>query len=177
MIRKILVKLRTVKERNTRLRLMFLVIAGAVIVLTVMVGFAGFFVYLPYDQLVNGPKAAETLKDLEIEFKKIPPLPGAVERRCGSMHKTHQGDVTCEYNTGQNYEEIRAHYSLELESHGWTFIKERPVTIWWHDYGGKEVLYCKGHYTAILQYAGQEEPAVGWTFGFGMSWGLFDECR
>jgi hypothetical protein len=127
-------------------------------------------------KLVNGPKAGEILKDLENEFKMIAPLPNSVESRCNSMHKTHQVDVGCEYKTDKSYDPIRAHYDKELRGHGWMFVKERPVTIWWRDYGGKEALYCKGTYTATLEYSG-EEPGIDSTYSFGMSWGLFDECK
>jgi preprotein translocase subunit Sss1 len=60
MIRKILIELRTAAKRTKRVPLIFAVIAPAVLILIV---FVGFIIYLPYDQLVNGPKAAETLKD------------------------------------------------------------------------------------------------------------------
>ncbi|SRR6266568_3072290 len=149
-------------------------LAGLFIIGTIAL--AGVFVYVPYDRLVNGPIAAQTLKDLEKEFKLIAPLPSAIELRCNSMNKTHQGDVGCEYKASDNYETIRAHYDKELESHGWKFVTERPVMIWSRDYGGKEAFYCKGTYTATLQYAGKE-PGIQYTYGFGLSWGLFDECK
>ena len=168
-------KLRKVGQIKKSAPLMFAVIS-AVLILILLVAFAGLLVYPSYDQLVNGPKAAETLKDLETEFKMIAPLPGAVQVQYGSMHKTHQGDVGGEYRTEKGYEQIRSHYDNELGRHGWTFIKERPVTIWRRDYGGKEAFYCKGIYTATVQYAGAE-PGIEWTYSFGLSWGLFDECK
>jgi len=152
---------------------MLAVIAPALLILALLVGFASL---LAYDQLANGPKAAETLKYLESEFKTIAPPPTALQLRCDSMHKTHQGDVTCEYKTDLRYEQIKAHYDRELKSHGWTFVKEIPVAIWSRDYGGKEAIYCKGIYDATLQYSGAE-PGIEYTFGFTLSWGLSDECK
>jgi hypothetical protein len=160
------------KKGNARRLMLVALVAGGVVLFV----FAGLVVYLTYDELVNGPRATRTLNDLEKQFKGIAPVPGAVEVGYASMHKTHQGHVGSQYKTDRDYKEIRAHYDIELKKYGWTFVKERPVTIWWRDYGGKEAFYCKGTYTATLQYAGME-PGVPWTYSFGLSWGLFDECK
>ena len=95
-IRRILFELRTAAMRTKSVPLRFAAIASALLILIV---FVSLIIYLPYDVLVNGPKAAETLKNLENEFKTIAPPKNASQLRCGSMHKTHQGDVSCEYKT------------------------------------------------------------------------------
>ena len=174
-MKKVLSELRTGKDINKSRRLTF-VTGVVVLAVSSFLALVGLFGYRAYDQRVNGPKAAEILKRLETDFKMIPPLPNAVELRCGSMHKTRQGDVSCEYKTGLPYEQIKAHYDRELRNRGWTFVKERPVKIWSKDYGGKEAIYCKGIYDATLQYAGAE-PGIEWTFGLSLSWGLSDECK
>jgi len=176
MMMKTAASLRTTEKWKRHLPLIG-VLGAAAIGLIALLAFAGLFVYLPYDQAVNGPKAAEIQKDMEGEFKMIEPLPGATQLRYGSMHKTHQGDVGGDYKTDKSYEEIRKYYDRELNNHSWRFVKEEPVKIWRRDYGGKEAFYCKGIYTATLQYSGQEEKDVGWTYSFGLSWGLFDECK
>lgn len=162
-------------QRQNKFLLVALVI-GAVVALIIIAGFASLFVYVPYNRMANGPKADARLKDLETEFRQIAPIPGANQLEVESSHKISVGGVSGDYKTNKSYETIRAHYDKELKNHGWTFMKERPVTIWWHDYGGKEAIYCKGIDAAVLQYAG-EQPGVEWTYHFGMSWGLFDECR
>lgn len=146
-------------------------VAGVFFAVLVVLVLASIFVYIPYDAFVNGPKAVAIQRDLENEFRLIAAAPNTAQLRCGSLHKTHQGDVTCEYKTDLPYEEIKAHYDRELKSRGWTYVKERRVTIWSHDFGGKQAIYCKGVYDATLQYSGTE-PGIEWTFGFTLSWGL-----
>ena len=126
---------------------------------------------------MNGPKADAIQKDIENEFKQIAPPPNSLSIRYGSMHKTHQGDVGSDYRASANYGELRSHYDSELSRHGWKFVKEEPVKIWGKDHGGKQAFYCKGPYTATLEYAGDAENQMGWTYSFGLSWGLFDECK
>lgn len=138
---------------------------------------AAYLVYFAYDQVVNAPRAAGILRNLEDQFKAITPLPNALVVRYGSMHKTHQGHVGSDYKTTRTWDEIRAHYDMELEKHGWRYVKEAKVTSWGHDYGGKQAFYCKDSFAATLQYAGQEEQEMGWTYSFSLSWGLFDECK
>lgn len=121
--------------------------------------------------------ADESLKSLEKEFTLIAPFPDAYRLRYESSHKVSLGSVGAEYRTDKGYAEIRARYDDELKKNGWTFVDEKPVKIWWQDYGGKEAFYCKGRYTATLQYAGRSEEEFGWTYGFDLSWGLKDECR
>ena len=164
---------RSAAEGKNRVAWIFTVIGSIGFILIV---FVGFVVYVSHDQMVNGLKAAETLKYLETEFKMIAPPPNALQLRYNSMHKAHQGDVTCEYKTDLGYESIKAHYDQEMQSRGWTFVRERPITIWRHDYGGKQSIYCKGIYDATLEYSGKE-PGMEGTFAFTLSWGLSDECK
>jgi hypothetical protein len=143
----------------------------------VVVGLGIFFILILYSQIVNRPNADESLKSLEKEFAVIAPISSATRLRYESSHKVSLGSVSADYKTNQSYAQIRAHYGDELKKNGWTFVGEKPVKIWWHDYGGKEAFYCKGRYTATLQYAGQSEEEFGWTYNFNLSWGLGDECQ
>lgn len=121
--------------------------------------------------------AEKKQKKLEQEFAELPPLSQAVVIQHGSMHKVHHGIVSAAYKTGQSYESIKLYYQHELTSRGWNFRKEGGVLYDETDYGGKELLYCKEGYAARLQYAGRQVKEFGWTFSFGMTWGLADECK
>src|SRR5437763_190225 len=125
------------REKQNRLLLAALVV-GAVVALVIIAGFASLFVYIPYNRTVNGPKADATLKDLENEFRHITPVPEATQLGFEFFHKINLGSVGANYRTDKSYKEIRAHYEDELKRNGWRFVKERKVTIWWRDYGGKE---------------------------------------
>ncbi|MFS8085644.1 MAG: hypothetical protein ACMG6H_08445 [Acidobacteriota bacterium] len=144
--------------------------------LVVVVALAGLFIFVRYNLQVRGPEADERLKTLEKEFSLIAPLSDASRLRYESSHKVSLGGVGADYRTDKTYAQIRGHYDNELKKNGWRFVGEEPVTIWWHDYGGKEVSYCKDHNTATLEYSGEWEEA-GWTYSFNMSWGLSDGCK
>ncbi len=124
---------------------------GILLMLVAIVVVLSFF-WLPSLQSANRASADARLKLLEHEFTQIEPLPSAVRLAYESSHKTSLGGVSAEYETDKTYKEIRAHYDKELKRLGWTFAAEKPVTIWWRDYGGKEAFYCKDHNTAMLEY-------------------------
>jgi hypothetical protein len=138
---------------------------------------AAFFGYFIYDQITNNSNANAKLRVLQNEFAQISPPPDDVRIRHGSMHKTNQGDVGSDYKSSKSFEEIRMHYDHELKTRGWEFVKEDKVKIWRQDFGGKQVFYCKGGNTATLEYSGAKEAEFGWTYSFGLSWGLFEECN
>ena len=121
--------------------------------------------------------AERNQKNLEQEFREVPPLAQAVVIQQGSMHKIRHGVVSTAYKTANSYDSIKHYYDHELKSRGWYFSKEGGVLFDGTDYGGKELVYCKNGYAASLQYAGRQEAEFGWTFSFGMTWGLADECK
>lgn len=115
-----------------------------------------------------------TERNIRREFEQIKPMPDAVATRTGTVFKGTHGVISSDFRSEASYQAIRDHYDKELAANGWTFQKEEPVIYRGRDQGGKTALYCKGHYAASLEYAGQLEPELGWTFSFGLSWGLYD---
>jgi hypothetical protein len=166
----------TATERKPKWKPVLLAVSIGVFALVAVVALGSLFILVRHNQLVNSAKADESLKTLEKEFSMIAPIPSASRLRYESSHKISLGSVGADYTTNKSYAQIRAHYDNELKKNGWEFVQERRVKIWWRDYGGKEAFYCKDHYTATLQYAGDWEDA-GWTYTFNLSWGLFDECK
>ena len=118
--------------------------------------------------------AARIRKELISEFDKIQPLPGSERVQYNSLFKIGNGAVSGEYRSSSPYEEIRSRYDAELARAGWKFEREEAVIFDEVDYGGKQAFYCKGLYTATLQYAGRQEEFFGWRYTFGLSWGLHD---
>jgi hypothetical protein len=147
----------------------------AVCSLLVLVALGILLIVIFHRRLATGSEADASLKTLEKDFTLITPLPGAARLRYESSHKGSLGSVSADYRTAQSYLQIRTHYDDELKKTDWIFVGEKPVKIWWHDYGGKEAFYCKGRYTATLEYAGQSEAEFGWTYNLNLSWGL-GEC-
>ena len=141
---------------------------GPAVVLTVI----GLIVY---DHVTNAPKARAIQTVLPAELDSIAPLPGAVLRDRAGSYKARRARVDRTYNTTASYTQIRGHYDAELTKHGWSFHREHRTRVWFRDLGGMETQYCKGSYTASLQYAGRSD---GWTFSLDPSWGgeaLVDE--
>jgi hypothetical protein len=113
------------------------------------------------------------------EFKSIQPLPQAIACDYHASHKTQQSLVGSSYSTKLSFPEIRAYYNAELSRRGWLFQRERTLHDWGRDFGGKSVYYCKGSYTASLEYAG-ENAGSGWNYALEVSWGLgslFDKWK
>jgi hypothetical protein len=121
--------------------------------------------------------AEENQKNLEQEFRELPPSSQFVVTQKVSMHKTQHGIVSAYYKTRESFDSIKHYYQRELTTRGWRFSKEGDILYDGTDYGGKELLYCKKGCAARLQYAGRQETEFGWTFSFGMTWGLADECK
>lgn len=155
------------------------VTASSAAITTVLVSIA---LILGTVSLIHDGSQAEAIADknqksLEHEFRELPPLSQAVVIQHGSMHKSDHGIVSTAYKTGESYESIKFYYHRELTSRGWNLRKEGGVLYDGTNYGGKELVYCKNGYAARLQYAGRQETEFGWTFSFGMTWGLADECK
>jgi hypothetical protein len=136
-----------------------------------------FMQYLNHDERVSGASADVTQNDVEREFQRISPLPLAVPIQHGATHKTHQGVVNTAYKTERSYEAIKAYYDNELTSLGWRLLREVNVRYGGNDYGGKELFYCKGNYTAHVQYAGRQEKQFGWIYSLALTWGLSNGCK
>jgi hypothetical protein len=153
-----------------------LVIIGAILFAVLPVLFAVVFLaYTTYDEIVSEPQSKQFQLDAEKEFRQIQPPPDAVptSNNPSSTRKTHHGVVGMSYRTNLSYPEIRAYYDAELSKHGWKFQREEKVTVWDKDYGGKQVFYSKGKYTAAIYYPG-EDPNADFKYGLDVSWGLHD---
>ncbi|HEX3187897.1 MAG TPA: hypothetical protein VHQ94_24070, partial [Pyrinomonadaceae bacterium] len=92
------------------------------------------------------------------------------------MRWADHGIISAAYKTKESYELIKLHYHNELTSRGWDFRREVDIKYDGHNYGGKELIYCKSGYVAHVQYAGRQETEFGWTFCFAITWGPSDEC-
>ena len=158
---------------------LLVIVGGAALTcILVFVTLAALFMgYMNSQERAAEPVAAQTQSDVEREFQKVSPLPNAIPSQGGSMHKTQQGVVSEAYKTEEDYEAIKAYYDSELARLGWKLIRENNVVYDGQDYGGRERLYCKGVYSAELQYAGRQEKEFDWTYSFALTWGLSQDCK
>jgi hypothetical protein len=146
-------------------------------VVVVLVGITGLGLYVYRNLRVNGQRAEAIQKELEIEFGRIKTPSDTRSLRYSSTYKIHQAEVGSDYLSSFSYQDLRSFYDPELNRNGWRLLKAEPMKLWGRDYSGKQTFYCKGPYTATLQYAGQASDQLGWTYSFALSWGLFDECN
>lgn len=150
----------------------------AIVSVTGSIAFAVLFMqYLNHGQQVATGSADAIQNDVEREFQRISPLPLAVPIQHNATHKTQQGVINTAYKTVRSYESIKAYYNNELSNLDWSFLREANVRYGGEDYGGKELFYCKGNYTAHVQYAGRQETQFGWTYSLALTWGLSDGCK
>ena len=169
-----------VTAQDWKKRWAVIILVGGAAILSVMLSIVFpmlFLLYINHDARESEPVAAQTQYEMEAEFQKIVPLPLSTQVQHGAMHKTHEGIINTAYLTKLSYSEIRAYYDQELGKQGWRFARESEVKYDGQDYGGRERFYCKGNYTADLQYAGRQEKDFGWTYAFTLSWPLSEECK
>jgi hypothetical protein len=114
-----------------------------------------------------------TQRDLRNAFEKIVPPKNDVMTRSGAM----LGLVSADYKSTLSWEEIKSHYSEQFVRQGWRYLLEDPIIYDGHDYGGKEIIYCKPPYAAALQYAGRQESKFGFTYGLSFSSDLHEKCQ
>jgi hypothetical protein len=136
-----------------------------------------FLLHVTKGKQMTEANAEKYQSDMQAEWKKISPLPGAVQKQNGAIRKSDHGIVNQAYKSNLSYPEIKAYYDAELARQGWKFAREGDVEFDGRDYGGKELLYCKDRFTANLQYAGKQETEFGWTYTFSLTWGSSDECE
>src|SRR6267142_4673434 len=122
-----------------------------------------------YDYVANSPRAQAVQSDLRQELESITPLPGAALRERSGSYKSRMAYVGRTYNTTASYTQIRSYYETELARRGWTFHRAHGTRDWFRDFGGVKAEYCKGSYTASLQYAG-DRADYGWVFSLEVSW-------
>lgn len=134
-----------------------------------------FAIFLGYEFIVQEPKAKRAQAELEVEFSSIVALPEALTVSHSASHKTSQALVDATYITSANPADIFKHYDEALKKQGWQPYGVSGTRDWGRDLGGESAYYCKGDYSAQLQYTGQQAN-YGWTYAFSASWGLGD-CR
>lgn len=134
-----------------------------------------FVLFLGYEFMIQLPKAKQVQTQLEIEFNAIHPLPSASIVKDDTSYKARHAVIGATYLTNISPDDIFKYYDGQLRQHGWQLNGTSGVKDWGRDLGGKSAEYCKGDYAAELQYAGQQAN-YGWTYAFGMSWGLHD-CK
>ena len=141
-------------------------------IILLLIFIIGLFGYITYDEMINESFSRQKLSEVEREFHQIQPMTDAVPTSDlqSTTRKAKHVTVGNLYRTNLTYSEIRAYYDAELAKHGWKFQKELKVNgPDGKDYGGKQVFYYKGEFTAFIYHVG-EKPNPEYTYYFRVSW-------
>ena len=114
-----------------------------------------------------------TKAQVENELAEIAPPSGAVIAQHVSVYRWTYGNVGNHYQANLSYDQIRAHYDVELARHGWKFRKHKPLTSWGKDLGESQTCYYKGNRGADIYFTGN--AAVGYRYALNVTWGS-DYC-
>jgi hypothetical protein len=123
--------------------------------------------------LTTSSNSQLTQQELEHELSSLTPPSSAVRTAHHSIFKSDHGNLADDYKSGLKYNELRAYYDAELAKRGWLFKKESPLLSWGANHGEIMAFYCKGQTSAELYYTGQEGSRLGYTYSFGLSWGIY----
>jgi hypothetical protein len=153
------------KGRSLKFKVVFLLLPILIVV----------FAIYSYKKIIPCPKE-RIQQDVQKLFLEIKQMPNStpVEALPRSSYRYCHAITSNQYKGKATDQEVRKYYDDELAKHGWVFQKETNVTIWGHDYGGKEFVYCKGEYTASIETSGQLAAENGWSYSFSISWGLYN---
>jgi hypothetical protein len=147
------------------------ILLGAVIVIAF--GFVA-IVLMSFVRAVR--HAPLTQAEVETELNQIAAPQGAAVTQHNVTNKWAHGNVGDYYRADLSYDQIRAHYDVELARHGWKFQKQVPLTSWGKDMGESQTFYCKGDRTADIYFTGREQSRLGYRYALDISWGLYD-CK
>jgi hypothetical protein len=128
-----------------------------------------------YNVIIRTPKAKQVEEQLEREFNSVALFPQATATHSEKSYKDAQALIVTRYSTDASYSVLRDYYDTELSKHGWRFVSERMVTDWGRDLGGKTAHYCKGEWSADVEYMGQDNAGKS-DYALALSWGL-NECK
>ncbi len=128
-----------------------------------------------YNGIIRTPKAKRVEVQLERELNSVAPFPQATATHSEKSYKDAQALILTRYSTSASYSVLRDYYDTELSKHGWRFVSEQPVTNWGQDLGGKTAHYCKGDWSADVEYVGRDSDGRG-AYVLALSWGI-DQCQ
>jgi len=149
-------------------------VAGLLILGTIVLTVLLFGLYPSKPDAAN-PQAIEA--ELKVQLNEIKSPEGSHFIAQRKTMKENHGAVSNEYRTDLSFSQLKQFYDAELSRRGWEFKKETEIVWDRQNLGGKHLFYCKGEFTADLEYAGKMENEFGWTYSLSLTWGLRDPCR
>lgn len=96
------------------------------------------------------------LEEIRGIFSSLPIPPGFEERGSSFQSKAENALVTKYFHAGNSYDSVKAFYDQYARDNGWLVGKERSVTDWGRDFGGRQLEFRKGYHSLIISYSGEK---------------------
>ena len=133
---------------------------------------AVFFVLVSLYETKGPNSDGSKIAEIENLWSTLPLYSGMTEvnnSRSSSGRKAH---LSRSFKSDSPYEEMRRLYVGKLIEQGWQFVKERQLSDWGRDKGGRELEFRRGEYQLSIEYAGGS-PDQDWNYAIGIYW--YDE--
>jgi len=118
----------------------------------------------------GGPNSnGERFREIEKLWATIPPYPGMVDADISSNSAGRKAHISKYYSLKAPYDEVKRFYIKRFTEEGWAFVKERHLSDWGRNLGGRELDFQKGEYELGVTYAG-EKADKGWDYAIGIYW-------
>ncbi len=79
------------------------------------------------------------LNEVRQLYSQLPIPPGFEEKGSSFQSKSELALVSKYFQSKTAYDDVKAFYVQRLIPTGWTLIKERQMTDWFRDFGGREL--------------------------------------
>jgi hypothetical protein len=98
------------------------------------------------------------------------PIPSDFKETDSSFQlKAELGLVPKYFKASMPFDNVKEFYIQRLTPGGWTLVKERRMTDWFRNFGGRELTFRKEQNSLVIEYAG-ERADNQWDYAIGLEW-------
>ena len=109
------------------------------------------------------------LLEVRQTFLTLPLPPDFTETDSSFQSKAELALVTKYFKSPAPVDEVKEFYDQRLTAAGWTLVKDRPVTDWFRDLGGRQLTFRKQQNSVIVEYAGKAANDQ-WNYAISVKW-------
>ena len=110
------------------------------------------------------------LREVDAIFAQLPIYPDFQEVAHNADSKDASVRSGKSFRSAGKYDDVRSFYSGKLSTSGWQLAKERNMTDWFRDFGGRQLTFRKGQYSIVIEYRGDKEPNPDWNYAIDIEW-------
>jgi hypothetical protein len=139
------------------------IMVGIILIVTVSV-------WAKYSKDHSPNKDDAKLKEIDALYSQIPVYPDFQEVTHSGDSKDVSARLGKSYSSAGKYFDVRSFYSDRLTRSGWQLSRERNMTDWFRDFGGRQLTFQKGEYSIVIEYRGDKEPNPDWNYAIDVEW-------